>query len=172
MGWAWPSHAGLHWHDLPSTYPALLTAGGKAPVWLGASHSTNFEQLCVNFVTCSEHSPGGGSSVTGGDTQEATLSQGCSSSASCTPQPSACPWGRCVLKGAVLSLPWACTCSWGLGMCGLESCFGVFYSNCISDLSPPAAAAPPRAIFFSSSYLSLLTSKKLGFSPAPLCGGK
>lgn len=26
--------------------------------------------------------------------------------------------------------------------------------------------------FFSSSYLSLLTSKKLGFSPAPLCGGK
>lgn len=32
-------------------------------------------------------------------------------------------------------------------MCGLESCFGVFYSNCISDLSP-AAAAPPRAFFF------------------------
>lgn len=30
----------------------------------------------------------------------------------------------------------------------------------------------PLFFFFFSSYLSLLTSKKLGFSPAPLCGGK
>lgn len=48
--------------------------------------------------------------------------------------------------------------------------------SALTDLSPAAASAPPRVFFFffsfSSSYLSLLTSKKLGFSPTPLCGGK